>query len=97
MALGFSVRVYGNVKAEPPFVADVNGNLANANNFTGNQIQIVNFPTNDIALWPIQPGAKMAAGVFCYGVIEVPATGLNVHSTKFVVKETLATLATLRG
>lgn len=97
MALGFSVRVYGTVDQKPPYTAEVDGNLPGSKNYTGDQIQLVNFPTNDINLWPIQPGAKMAGGVFCYGVIEIPPTGLNVHGPKFVVKETLATLATLRG
>lgn len=95
MAQGFSVRVYGTVNEQPPYVADVPGNLP-AISATYATPQIANFPTTPVNIWPIQPGAKMN-GVYCYGVIEVPPTGLNQYSQKFVVMETIATLATLRG
>jgi hypothetical protein len=99
MALGFSVRVYGTMAQQPPFSADVNGNLAGVQaTFTGNQIQLQNFPTANVNLWAIQPGVRMDGGVYCYGVIELPAPeGLSLHSDKFIVKENVVTLATLRG
>jgi hypothetical protein len=98
MALGFSVRVYGTVNQQPPYSADVNGNLpAVQATFTGNNIQVQNFPTEGVNIWAIQPGVRMDGGVYCYGVIEVPPTGLRQFSDKFVVKENVVTLATLRG
>jgi len=98
MALGFSVNVYGTVNQQPPYegTVDGNGGFIQAT-YPSTKVQLANFPTTPVNIWPIQPGVKMIGGVYCYGVIEVPATGLNQYSEKFIVKETITTLATLRG
>lgn len=97
-SFGFSVRVYGTLDQQPPYVATTDGQLpAVQATWTADQAQVANFPTSNVNIWPVHPGVKMNAGTYCYGVIEVPATGLNVHSTKFVVQETVAALATLRN
>lgn len=96
MAQGFSINTYGTVTAQPPYEADATtGNLACIQDW--NTSARGNVPTTDINMWGISPGAVIAGGVFCYGVIELPATGLNQHSTKYLVRETPAQLATLRG
>lgn len=99
MAAGFSVRTYGTIAQNPPFKADVNGLLTSVEaTYPSDQCQLASFPTSNINIWSIQPGVKMAGGVFCYGVVEVPASGLTqLYSTKYVVKETEAQLASLRG
>jgi hypothetical protein len=97
MAQGFSVRVYGTVSSQPPYISDVNGNLPSVQStYAAANDLVSNFPTDRVNIWPILPGAKMN-GVFCYGVIEVPPSGLQQYSQKFIVVETVATLATLRG
>ena len=98
MAQGFTVRVYGTVNEQPPYVGDVSGQLpAVSATYASTNVQPASFPTDRVNLWPIQPGVKMAGGFFCYGVVEIPAQGLNQYSQKFVVAETITTLATLRG
>ena len=96
MAQGFSVNVYGTVNEQPPYSADATtGNLASVQDW--NSSARGNVPTTTINTWGISPGAVIAGGVFCYGVIEIPAAGLNQFSTKYLVRETPAQLATLRG
>lgn len=97
MSQGFTANVYGQLNSQPPYAADANGQLASVSaTYQSANVQPANFPTTGINIWPIQPGVKMN-GVFCYGVIEVPPSGLQQYSQKFVVKETTAALATLRG
>ena len=96
MAQGFSVNVYGTVQGQPPYVADATtGNLAAVQDW--NASARGNVPTTSPNIWGISPGAVIAGGVFCYGVIEIPASGLQTYSTKYLVRETPAQLATLRG
>ncbi len=99
MAQGFSVRVYGTVNEQPPYVANTNGTQLGALNAAfaaASVVDVANFPTTSVNIWPIQPGV-LINGVYCYGVIEVPAGGLQQFTSKYVVKETSAQLATLRG
>ncbi len=97
MAQGFSVNVYGTVQGQPVYEANATtGNLPAIQDW--NSSERANFPTTNINIWGINPGAVIAGGVFCYGVIEVPSTGLTqLYSTKYLVRETPAALATLRG
>lgn len=98
MANSFAVRVYGTVNTQPPYVADVNGQLpAVQATFTSNQIQLASFSVGRSNVFAVQPGVKMLGGVYCYGVVEVAPDGLQLYSQKFIVKEDVATLATLRG
>lgn len=99
MAQGFSVNVYGTVNQQPPYKASVDGTQLSALEAAYPASQVValsNFPTTNVNIWPIQPGV-LINGVYCYGVIEVPAGGLQQFTEKYVVKETTAVLATLRG
>jgi hypothetical protein len=96
---GFAVRVYGTLNQQPPYVADADGNLGALNaGYTTAQAQVANFPavSGGLNFWAIQPGVKIN-GVYCYGAIEVPASGLQVHSTKYVAQQTPTQLATLRN
>lgn len=100
MAQGFSVMVYGTVNQQPPYKANEDGSQlgALASSYPASQVvSLSNFPTGPVNIWPIQPGVKIN-GVYCYGVIEVPASGLTQFFTpKYIVKETTTVLATLRG
>lgn len=98
MALGFSVMVYGTVNQQPPYkgTTDGNGAFIQAAYTSAQIVSPSNFPTASVNIWPIQPGV-LINGVFCYGVIEVPANGLQQFTNKYIVKETSAQLATLRG
>ncbi len=97
MSVAFSVRPYGTVDQQPPYVASAtgNGDFVQAT-YTAAQRGIASFPSAAVNVWPIAPGVKMG-GVYCYSVIEVPATGLQLHSTKYVVKELVTAIQTLRG
>lgn len=97
MSVSFSVRPYGTVDQQPPYAADVNGNMASVQaTYPSAKVQLASFPSASVNVWPVQPGVKMN-GVFCYSVIELPASGLQIYSTKYVAKETVATIASLRG
>lgn len=97
MASGFSVRVYGTLDQQPPYLA-VNGNLASVQaTYPTTQTLLAGFPNEGGNFFNISGGVKMAAGVICYGVIELPATGLNVHSTKYVTQQNVTALSALRN
>lgn len=98
MALGFSARIYGEVNQNPPYLPDSHGVLpaVSATYSTAAQL-LYNFPTTLVNIYPIADPGSVMGGVSCYGVIEVPASGLNVHGKKYVVQQTIAQLATLRG
>lgn len=94
MAAAFSVNVYGTVAYAPPY----DGNLTPVQaSFSSANVEMTSFNVASTNCWGATPGFQMVGGVFCYGVVEVLAGGLQVQSQKFIVKESAATLATLRG
>lgn len=97
-SFGFSVRVYGEVNEQPPYIPDSTGNLPAVSAQYGSASRLaVNFPTTPVNIYPIADPGAVLAGVSCYGVIEVPPAGLNQYSKKYVVQQTVAQLATLRN
>lgn len=97
MSVAFSVRPYGTVNQQPPYAADTSGNMQSVEaTYPSAKVQLASFPSAPVNVWPILPGVKMN-GVFCYSVIEIPAGGLQQFSEKYIVKETVATIASLRG
>lgn len=98
-SFGFSVRVYGEVNEQPPYVTSAGGNLpAISATYNSDAAQVVNFPTTPVNIWPIGGyGAVMNGSTSCYGVIEIPPTGLQQYSKKYVVQQTVSALATLRN
>jgi hypothetical protein len=97
MSVSFSVRPYGTVNEQPPYNASATGNLPSVEaTYTASQRGLASFPSATVNVWPISPGVLMN-GVYCYSVIEVPATGLQQYSKKYVAKELVTTIATLRG
>ncbi len=96
MSVAFSVRVYGTVDQQPPYAAEEAGQAAFVQAAYTAAAQVASFPSAPVNVWPILPGA-IVGGVYCYSVIEEPASGLQVHSTKYIAKETVAAIASLRG
>lgn len=97
MSVAFSVRPYGTVDQQPPYVPDGDGGMSSVQaTYTSAQRGLASFPSAGVNVWPIAPGVKMG-GVFCYSVIEVPPSGLQLHSTKYVAKELVTTINTLRN
>jgi hypothetical protein len=96
MAAAFSAGVYGEIKGQPPY------NSANPFAawvaYPSNAIGIHNFNVGTTNIHPINPGFAFN-GVYCYSVIEEVPTGLtgSNEGRKFAVKESVATLANLRG
>jgi hypothetical protein len=94
----FSVRVYGEVNQNAPYLPDSVGNLAAVSaTYSETAALVTNFPSASVNIFPIADPGCVMRGVSCYGVIEIPATGLNQFGKKYVVQQTVATLATLRN
>jgi hypothetical protein len=95
-AAHFSTRIYGEIEGQPPFQ---NGSGAAAFSRVKDwpTSGIVSFPTTGTSFFPLSNGVKMANGAYVYSVIEVQASGLNSHSTKYVTDTSVATLATNAG
>jgi hypothetical protein len=51
------------------------------------------FPAQNIIIHPVTSGFKVG-NTYVYGVIEVPASGLNAHSDKYATDTAGATLVT---
>ena len=97
-SFGFNVRIYGEVDEQPPYIPDSHGNLACATAYKSTSTLTAGLPTENINVWPIaDPGAVMNGSVSCYSVIEIPTPGLQLHSRKYVVQQTVAQITTLRN
>lgn len=95
MALSLHVlaRIYGEVLSNPPFENAAGTAVLTAtkpypvapNTYT---------PTNSLTIWPLANGVQMGPnGYYVYSIMEVPASGLNTHSTKYATDKSAATLA----
>lgn len=96
---GFLIRVYGEVNEQPPYLPDATGNLpAVSATYSATASLATSFPAEDVIVYPIaDPGAVMNGATSCYGVIEVPASGLNQHGKKYVVQQTVTAVNSLRN
>lgn len=95
MATHFSTMVYGEIEGNPPF-QNGDGQSAFSRVKSWPTPTIVSFPTEGTTFFPLTNGFTVG-NAYVYSVIEVPPTGLNVHSTKYVTKDSVTTLATLAG
>jgi hypothetical protein len=93
MAVHFNARIYGEVFANPPFTnADNATAFSNTKDFPSGRL--ANFPTVGTTIWPLPNGVKVGnPGFYCYSIVEVAPTGLNVHSTKYASDSLAATIA----
>lgn len=87
-----TANVYGMAEGSPPF-----------GNNLGSPARIIdwaapvsmNFPTTGTVFHPVSPGIRVGnTSNYIYSIIEVQATGLNVHGNKYTSNQSVATLAT---
>jgi len=94
-----SINVYGIAFGEPPFQNKA-GNTAFSQDKIFPRSGVVSIPTDQVLYHPLYNGyqVKNLTGTFyVYSVIEVLPTGLNVHPTKYLSDQSVATLATSAG
>lgn len=90
MANQVSARIYGEIMGSPPFGRT---NLPAADVKDWPASVIMGFPTQDIIIHPVTSGFQVG-GMYVYGIIEVRASGLNVHGRKYATDTAAATLVT---
>jgi hypothetical protein len=90
MANQISARIYGTLEGSPPF-GEVTLPPSRINNWPASTI--MGFPAQNIIIHPVTSGFKVG-NTYVYGVIEVPASGLNAHSDKYATDTAGATLVT---
>ncbi len=95
-AAHFSTLVYGIIEGQVPY-QDATGATAFSRVKDFPSPQALSFPTTGTVFTTLPNGFRMQNGAYVYSVIEVQATGLNVHGDKYVAKDSVATLATLAG
>jgi hypothetical protein len=86
-------RIYGEVLTNPPFeIASGASTLPNTKPYPVAPNTYI--PTNGLTIWPLANGVQMGPNNFyVYSILELPPTGLNVHSTKYATDTLAATLA----
>lgn len=96
---GFSIRLYGEVNEQPQYIPNSVGNLPAVSATYGSTACLVaNLSASAVNVYPIaDPGCVMAGNTSCYGIIEVPASGLQQSGKRYVVQQTVAQIATLRN
>lgn len=93
LSLHALVRVYGEVLSNPPFE-----NAAGTAVLTSTKpypvAPLTYIPTNQLTIWPLANGVQMGPnGFYVYSVLELPPTGLNVHSVKLATDQAASTVA----
>jgi hypothetical protein len=87
-----AANVYGMAEGSPPFGTGLPSPTRLINWDTPVSM---NFPTATTLFHPVSPGIQVGStSNYIYSIIEVPATGLNVHSQKYTSNQSPATLAT---
>jgi len=88
--------IYGMIEGSPPF-----GNTSDIypSRFIPWNVPVqMSFPTTGTVFHPVTPGIQVAGTTnYIYSVIEVVASGLNVHGDKYASNQSVATLATNAG
>jgi len=91
LSLHALVRVYGEVLSNPPFE-----NAAGTAVLTSTKpypvAPLTYIPTNDLKIWPLANGVLMG-NTYVYSVLELPPTGLNVHSVKLATDQSATAVA----
>ncbi len=88
----FAANVYGIAQGNPPFGADLSQPTRPI--FWDTPVGM-NFPTTGTVFHPVSPGVQVGnTSNYIYSIIEVQATGLNVHGDKYMSNQSVATLAT---
>lgn len=94
-AAHLTVNVYGTVQGAPPYGEGI-GSPARVVNW--DTPTTMSFPTTGTIFHPVDPGIRVGnSSNYIYSVVEVQATGTNVHGQKYSSDQSVATLATLAG
>lgn len=95
MAAHFTTLVYGEVTGNAPYTRQPNP-FASVNFYP--TPTVMSFPTTGTSFYEVNPGVRVNnTSGYIYSVIEVLPTGLNVHGDKYIVQQSIATLATNAG
>lgn len=94
-AAHLTANVYGLAEGKPPFGAGLG---SPDRNIFWETPTTMSFPTTGTVFHPVFPGIQVGnTPNYIYSIIEVQATGLNIHGNKYTSNQSVATLATLAG
>lgn len=94
-AAHLTVNVYGIVEGQPPFGTGLPSPVRAV--FWDTPVAM-SFPTTGTVFHPVSPGVQVGnSSNYIYSIVEVQATGLNVHGVKYASNQSVATLATNAG
>lgn len=96
VSAGFSTRIYGEIHGTPPYAGST-GATSFDRVIAYNPSGIQSLPSGSVNIVPLPNGYQMPNGAYVYSVIQIPASGLNVHGTQLVTDASVATFATSRG
>lgn len=93
-----TARIYGFVEGAPPF-QNAAGQTEFARIVTFNPAPLMSLPTTGTNFVQLPNGYQAGAtnGSYVYSVIQVDASGLNVHGKQYVTDQSVTTLATSAG
>lgn len=85
-----TARVYGEVFGSPPFQnASGQASVSNVKDYP--IAPLTSIPTTGVTLWPLQNGLQVG-NFYCYSIIELPPSGLNVNSVKLATDMSVTNL-----
>ncbi len=97
-AAHFTANVYGKVNAAPPYQGTNSQNAFGGAFVAFDSPSTFSFPTTGTVFYPVSPGQQVGnTSNYIYSVIELQATGLNVHGDCYASNQSVATLATAAG
>lgn len=97
--LGIAIRLYGEVDQSPQYKPNSVGNLpAVSATYDSDKCVLASLPASPIIVYPVlNPGVVMAGNTSCYGIIEIPPTGLNDNGKRYIVQQTVTQVNDLRN
>lgn len=87
-----TANVYGMAEGSPPFGTGLSQPVRSI--FWSTPVSM-NFPTTGTVFHPVSPGIQVGnTSNYIYSIIEVQATGLNIHGPKYLSNQSVSTLNT---
>lgn len=91
----FTANVYGKVSQDPPYIGTNSANALGTFDAWSSALT-ASFPAAGVSIHQVTPGQQVGnTSNYIYSVIEINATGLNVHGDKYASNQSVATLASL--